>query len=39
MWNRDSYNQVFPYVQFANQSEHLKDMIFGVINRQIFNIL
>ena len=33
MWLRDSGAQVWPYVQFAAQDEHLKRMIAGVINR------
>lgn len=35
MWLRDSSAQVWPYVQFANIDPHLKDMIEGVIRRQI----
>eukprot|EP01114_Cavostelium_apophysatum_P003010 TRINITY_DN1271_c0_g1_i1.p1 TRINITY_DN1271_c0_g1~~TRINITY_DN1271_c0_g1_i1.p1 ORF type:complete len:512 (-),score=116.69 TRINITY_DN1271_c0_g1_i1:1526-3061(-) len=34
MWLRDSTNQVFPYLQFVNQDEHLDMMIRGLINRQ-----
>ena len=34
MWLRDSGAQVWPYVQLANQDEHLKEMVAGVINRQ-----
>lgn len=34
MWLRDSGAQVWPYVQFANQEEHLRDMLEGVIRRQ-----
>ena len=33
MWLRDSGAQVWPYVQFANQDEHLKKMLRGVILR------
>jgi len=39
MWLRDSSAQVFPYLQFANQDEHLKEMFLGVINRQMKCIL
>lgn len=38
MWLRDSGAQVWPYVQFAAQDEHLKRMIAGVINRQLLSI-
>lgn len=38
MWLRDSGAQVWPYVQFAAQDEHLKRMIAGVINRQFLSI-
>lgn len=38
MWLRDSGAQVWPYVQFANQDEHLRRMIAGVINRQFLSI-
>ena len=34
MWLRDSGAQVWPYIQLANQDEHLKRMIAGTINRQ-----
>jgi meiotically up-regulated gene 157 (Mug157) protein len=34
MWLRDSGAQVWPYVQLANQDEHLRKMIAGVIRRQ-----
>ena len=34
MWLRDSGAQVWPYVQLANQDEHLKNMLAGVINCQ-----
>ncbi|MBR1654818.1 MAG: glycoside hydrolase family 125 protein [Prevotella sp.] len=34
MWLRDSGAQVWPYVQFANQDEPLRQMIRGVILRQ-----
>jgi len=39
MWLRDSTNQVLPYVPYINQDNHLRNMIEGVINRQIKNIL
>lgn len=35
MWLRDSGAQVWPYVQFANEDEKLKELIAGVINRQM----
>ncbi len=35
MWLRDSAAQVWPYLQFANKDGQLKDMIKGVIRRQI----
>lgn len=38
MWLRDSGAQVWPYVQFAAQDEHLRRMIAGVINRQFLSI-
>ena len=34
MWLRDSGAQVWPYVQFVNEDEHLKKMIVGTILRQ-----
>ncbi len=34
MWLRDSTAQVWPYLQFVNEDEKLKEMIKGVINRQ-----
>ena len=34
MWLRDSGAQVWPYVQFANEDPHLKEMLAGVIRRQ-----
>ena len=33
MWLRDSTNQVFPYIQFAEKDEKLKNLLIGVINR------
>ena len=38
MWLRDSGAQVWPYVQLANEDEHLKDMLEGVIRRQFMCI-
>lgn len=38
MWLRDSGAQVWPYIQFANEDNHLKDMLKGVILRQ-FNCI
>ncbi len=34
MWLRDSGAQVWPYVQFANEDEHLRQMLEGVIRCQ-----
>src|ERR1051325_200475 len=34
MWLRDSTNQVWPYVQFANRCPKLKAMLRGLIHRQ-----
>ncbi len=39
MWLRDSTAQIFPYLQFANEDLHLKEMIKGVLNRQRKSIL
>ena len=39
MWLRDSSAQVWPYVQLCNKDKKLKDLIAGVINRQIKCIL
>jgi len=39
MWLRDSSAQVWPYVQFANKDEKLKQLLAGVINRQTQCIL
>lgn len=33
MWLRDSAAQVWPYLQFCNEDEHLKKMIAGLIRR------
>lgn len=38
MWLRDSTNQVFPYLKYANQDAHLKNMLVGLIHRQLFNV-
>ena len=35
MWLRDSGAQVWPYVQLANEDKALKDMLEGVIRRQL----
>jgi len=35
MWLRDSGAQVWPYVKYANQDEHLRHMLRGVILRQL----
>ena len=35
MWLRDSGAQVWPYVQLANSDKELRDMIAGVIRRQL----
>ena len=34
MWLRDSTAQVWPYLPYANEDEHLQEMLKGVINRQ-----
>ncbi|RCI00188.1 hypothetical protein CU098_010346 [Rhizopus stolonifer] len=34
MWIRDSSNQIAPYIQFVNQDQQLKDLVFGVIQVQ-----
>lgn len=34
MWLRDSGAQVWPYLRFANQSEHVRRMLEGTIRRQ-----
>ncbi len=39
MWLRDSGAQVWPYVQLANEDEALKEMLEGVIRRQLKSIL
>jgi hypothetical protein len=39
MWLRDSSAQVWPYLHFVNEDKKLKDLIAGVINRQVKCIL
>ncbi|MGN0231920.1 MAG: glycoside hydrolase family 125 protein [Muribaculaceae bacterium] len=39
MWLRDSAAQVWPYVQFANDDPQLKQMLHGVIMRQLRSII
>ncbi len=39
MWLRDSSAQVWPYLQFVNTDSKLKDLIAGVINRQVRCVL
>jgi uncharacterized protein len=39
MWLRDSTAQVWPYLSFAKEDQHLRQLIAGVINRQVQNIL
>lgn len=39
MWQRDSTNQVWPYVQFAKEDRALQDLIRGLINRQVLSWL
>ncbi|MDP4208328.1 MAG: glycoside hydrolase family 125 protein [Bacteroidota bacterium] len=39
MWLRDSSAQVWPYVNFAAQDEHLRQLIAGVINHQVSCVL
>lgn len=39
MWLRDSGAQVWPYVQLANKDPQLKEMLAGVIRRQLYSIL
>ena len=34
MWLRDSGAQVYPYIQLANEDDHLKAMLAGTIRRQ-----
>ena len=39
MWLRDSTAQVFPYLPLAKQDKQLRDLISGVINRQVHFML
>ncbi|MFD0793912.1 glycoside hydrolase family 125 protein [Mucilaginibacter litoreus] len=39
MWLRDSSAQVWPYIAFINKDKELKDLVAGVINRQVTCIL
>lgn len=39
MWLRDSSAQVFPYLSLANEDEKLKNLLKGVINKQIEFVL
>ncbi|RFZ95787.1 glycoside hydrolase family 125 protein [Mucilaginibacter conchicola] len=39
MWLRDSSAQVWPYLAFINKDKELKNLVAGVINRQVTNIL
>lgn len=39
MWQRDSANQVLPYVPYAHADPHLRKMLLGVIRRQMDNVL
>lgn len=39
MWLRDSSAQVYPYLSLANEDEKLKDLLKGVINKQIECVL
>jgi len=39
MWLRDSSAQVFPYLNLANEDEKLKNLLKGVINKQIECVL
>lgn len=39
MWLRDSAAQVRPYLMVANEDEAIKDMLVGVVNRQIEFVL
>ena len=38
MWLRDSAAQVWPYVPLCRQSEKLKNLLVGVVNRQVYCI-
>jgi meiotically up-regulated gene 157 (Mug157) protein len=39
MWLRDSTAQVWPYLSLIKEDKKLKELVAGVINRQISNIL
>jgi len=39
MWLRDSSAQVFPYLNLANEDEKLKNLLKGVINKQVECVL
>ncbi len=39
MWLRDSSAQVYPYLSLANEDEQLKNLLKGVINKQIEFVL
>lgn len=39
MWLRDSSAQVYPYLNLANEDEKLKNMLKGVINKQVECVL
>ena len=39
MWQRDSTNQVLPYIEFALKDPNLQSLLKGVINRQKKNVL
>ncbi|EGR29068.1 meiotically up-regulated protein, putative [Ichthyophthirius multifiliis] len=39
MWQRDSTNQVIPYIRYIKEDKKLLDLILGLINRQINNVL
>ena len=39
MWLRDSSAQVWPYIPLCHQDKELQQLIKGVINRQVKNIL
>src|SRR5262245_48134473 len=39
MWLRDSTAQVYPYLHLIQEDDKLKQLIAGVINRQVKNIL
>ena len=39
MWLRDSTNQVLPYMIFAKEDEDLRNMLRGVVMRQVRSVL